>query len=135
MRGPIDIKGSDRSGTSVIIPILCRWRRLFFPILSGLIFAGGIGLTVFTAGLAAPVLVAGGAAVGTELSGAGFLPLMHAISKKSLLHGCDFQSWLFKAGIGFIGGAITGGAAAGITAGVVGIGSAALESSAVTFGR
>ena len=23
MRGPIDIKGSDRSGTSVIIPILC----------------------------------------------------------------------------------------------------------------
>ena len=108
---------------------------MFFPILSGLIFAGGIGLTVFTAGLGAPVLVASGAAVGTGLSGAGFLSGMHAISKKSLLHRCDFRSWLFKAGVGFVGGAITGGAAAGITAGVVGIESNALESSAVTFGQ
>ena len=112
-----------------------RWRRLFFPILSGLIFAGGIGLTVFTSGLGAPMLVASGAAVGTGLGGAGFLSGMHAISKKSLLHGFDFRSWLFKASIGFVGGAITGGAAAGITAGVVGIGSNALESSAATFGQ
>ena len=55
-------------------------------------FAGGIRLIVFTSRLGTPVLVVSGAAVGTGLSGAGFLSGMHAISEKSLLHGCDFRS-------------------------------------------
>ena len=40
-----------------------------------------------------------------------------------------------KAGIGFLGGAATGGAAAGFTAAVTGLGSAALESAAITAGQ
>ena len=32
MRGPIDIKGSDRSGTSVMIPILCHISMIFIII-------------------------------------------------------------------------------------------------------
>ena len=99
----------------------------------GISLVVGIGLTALTAGAAAPAVVVCGAVFGGGLTGAGMLSGMDTISKKSFE--CNLKSWLLKAGFGFLGGAITGGAAVSITAGVVGIGSAALESSAVTFGQ
>ena len=107
--------------------------KLRFLCLSGLAFVVGIGLTALTAGAAAPAVVVCGAVFGGGFTGAGMLSGMDTISKKSFE--CNLKSWLLKAEFGFLGGAITGGAAVSITAGVVGIGSAALESSAVTFGQ
>ena len=42
---------------------------------------------------------------------------------------------LIKAGVGFVGGAVTGGTAACITAGIAGLGAAATESAALTMGQ
>ena len=95
----------------------------------------GIGLTVGTAGLAAPALVAVGAVLGGGLIGGGFQSLQHTLNQRAIVDDCLFKEWLMKAGIGFLGGAATGGAAAGFTAAVTGLGSAALESAAITAGQ
>ena len=95
----------------------------------------GIGLTVGTAGLAAPALVAVGAVLGGGLIGGGFQSLQHTLNQRAIVDECLVKEWLMKAGIGFLGGAATGGAAAGFTAAVTGLGSAALESAAITAGQ
>ena len=95
----------------------------------------GIGLTVGTAGLAAPALVAVGAVLGGGLIGGGFQSLQHTLNQRAIVDDCLFKEWLMKAGIGFLGGAATGGAAAGFTAAITGLGSAALESVAITAGQ
>ena len=108
------------------------WRRIGLFALSLGITAGGIILTVCTAGAAAPAAVVCGAVFGGGLAGGGIQSLTYTMNKDSVSDECDFSKWLLKAGIGFLGGAVTGGAAVGITAGVVGIGSAALETGAAT---
>ena len=95
----------------------------------------GIGLTVGTAGLAAPALVAVGAVFGGGLIGGGFQSLQHTLNQRAIVDECLYKEWLMKAGIGFLGGAATGGAAAGFTAAITGLGSAALESAAITAGQ
>ena len=95
----------------------------------------GIGLTVGTAGLAAPALVAVGSVFGGGLIGGGFQSLQHTLNQRAIVDECLAKEWLMKAGIGFLGGAATGGAAAGFTAAVTGLGSAALESAAITAGQ
>ena len=95
----------------------------------------GIGLTVGTAGLAAPGLVAVGAVLGGGLIGGGFQSLQHTVNKRAILDECLVKEWVMKVGIGFLGGAATGGAAAGFTAAITGLGSAALESAAITAGQ
>ena len=95
----------------------------------------GIGLTVGTAGLAAPGLVAVGAVLGGGLIGGGFQSLQHTLNQRAIVDECLVKEWLMKAGIGFLGGAATGGAAAGFTAAITGLGSAALESAAITAGQ
>ena len=111
------------------------WRRIVMTAASLGLAIGGAFLTALTAGAAAPATVVCGAVFGAGFTGAGIQSLMHTITKESVVNGCDAKSWALKAGIGFMGGAVTGGAAVGITAGVVGLGSAALESGAVTFGQ
>ena len=95
----------------------------------------GIVLTFETAGLAAGASVAIGAVFTGAFTGGGLLSLQHTVSKKSVVEGCDKKQWLSKAGIGFAAGAAIGGAAVGITAGVAGLGSSAMESAAVTAGQ
>ena len=95
----------------------------------------GIGLTVGTAGLAAPALVVVGAVLGGGLIGGGFQSLQHTLNQRAIVDDCLFKQWLLKAGIGFLGGAATGGAAAGFTAAITGLGSAALESAVITAGQ
>lgn len=99
------------------------------------IMIGGTALTVGTAGLAAPAVVATGTVLGGGFIGAGRQSLQHTANRKSVVDEWDTKQWLIKAGIGFVGGAATGGAAAGITAGVVGLGAAATESAALTMGQ
>ena len=110
-------------------------RRMIMFALSLGIMIGGIAATVGTAGLAAPAVVATGAVFGGGFIGAGLQSLQHTVNRKSVLDTCDKKQWLIKAGIGFVGGAATGGAAAGITAGVAGLGAAATESAALTMGQ
>lgn len=111
-----------------------RDRMIMFALSLG-ITIGGIALTVGTAGLAAPAAVAIGGVFGSGLIGAGMQSLQHTVSRKSVVDECDKKQWLIKGGIGFLGGAATGGAAVGITAGVAGLGSAAVESAALTIGE
>ena len=110
-------------------------RMIMFAASLGIIL-GGIVLTFFTAGLAAPAVVAAGGVLGGALTGAGIQSLQHTVNEKSVVTGeCDTKQWLLKAGIGFVSGAAIGGAAVGITAGVAGLGSSAMESAAVTTGQ
>ena len=110
-------------------------RMIMFAVSLG-IAIGGIALTVVTAGLAAPAVVAAGGVLGGALTGAGIQSLLHTVNEKSVVTGeCDTKQWLLKAGIGFVSGAAIGGAAVGITAGVAGLGSSAMESAAVTTGQ
>ena len=107
-----------------------------------MMFAASLGMTIVgiavsagTAGLAAPVAVALGGVFGGSFAGAGLQSLQHTVNRESVTNECDTKKWLMKAGIGFVGGAATGGAAVGITAGVAGLGSAAMESAALTAGQ
>ncbi|KAJ7340087.1 hypothetical protein OS493_002813 [Desmophyllum pertusum] len=111
-----------------------RDRMIMFAVSLG-ITIGGVILTVCTAGLATPALVATGAVLGGGLTGAGLQSLQHTVNRKSVVDECKMKEWALKGGIGFLGGAVTGGAAAGITAGVAGLGSAAMESAVVTAGQ
>ncbi|XP_022796041.1 uncharacterized protein LOC111334544 [Stylophora pistillata] len=96
----------------------------------------GIGLTIGTAGAAAPLVVAVGGVFGGAITGAGIQSLQHTVNKRSVVtEECNTKQWLLKAGIGLISGAAIGGAAVGITAGVVGLGSSAMESAVVTAGQ
>ena len=95
----------------------------------------GIGLTVGTAGLGAPALVAVGAVFGGGLLGSGLQSLQHTLNQRAIVDECLAKEWLMKAAIGFLGGAATGGAAAGFTAAITGLGSAALGSAAITAGQ
>ena len=109
-----------------------RHRRIMFALSFG-IMIGGIAVTAATAGLAAPVVVSIGAVFGGGLIGAGLQSLQHTVGRKSVVDECDKKQWLIKAGIGFVGGAATGGAAVSITAGVAGLGAAATKSVALSM--
>ena len=111
------------------------WRRIGLMVASLGLGVGGVVLTFLTAGSGAPVVVVFGAVFGGGIAGAGTASGMHTISKNSVVNECDVKSWALKGGIGFLGGAVVGGATVAITAGITGIGSAALESSAVTVGQ
>ena len=116
-----------------------KHRMIMFALSLG-IMVGGIALTVGTAGLAAPAVVATGAVFGGGFIGAGLQSLQHTVSRKAIADECEnlwqqYKPWLIKAGIGFVGGVVTGGTAAGITAGVAGLGAAATESAALTMGQ
>ena len=112
------------------------YRDRMIMLVVSLVFAiGGIVLTACTAGLAAPAAVACGAVFGGGLLGAGLQSLQHTVSRKSVVDECDKKQWLLKGGIGFLGGTATGGAAVGITAAVAGLGSATVESAALTAGE
>lgn len=88
------------------------------------------------AGAAAPLVIAVGGVFGGAITGAGTQSLEHTVNKRSVVtEECNTKQWLLKAGIGLISGAATGGAAVGITAGVVGLGSSAMESAVVTAGQ
>ena len=111
-------------------------KRMKFLLASLAIAAGGIALTLATAGLAAPAVVAAGDVLGGAMTGAGLQSLQHTVNEKSVLTGeFSAKQWALKAGIGFVSGAAIGGAAVGITAGVAGLGSSAMESAAVTTGQ
>ena len=95
----------------------------------------GVVLIAVTAGLAAPAVVAAGGVLGGAMTGAGLQSLQHTVNEKSVVTGeFSAKQWSLKAGIGFVSGAAIGGAAVGITAGVAGLGSSAMESAAVTTG-
>lgn len=111
-------------------------KRMKFLFASLVIAAGGIALTFATAGLAAPAVVAAGGVLGGAMTGAGLQSLQHTVNEKSVVTGeFSAKQWALKAGIGFVSGAAIGGAAVGITAGVAGLGSSAMESAAVTTGQ
>ena len=95
----------------------------------------GIGLTAGTSGLAAPVVVAAQAVCGGGYIGGGLQSWLHTLNQRAIVDECLVEEWLMKAGIGFLAGAATGGAAAGFTAAITGLGSAALESAVVTTGQ
>ena len=79
------------------------WHRMVMSALSlGIMIGGGIAVTVGTAGLAAPAVVAIGAVFGGGLIGAGLQSLPHTLSRKSVVDECDKKQWLIKAGIGFV---------------------------------
>ena len=109
-------------------------KRMFMFAMSLGITITGIALTVCTAG-AVPATVVLGAVFGGGFIGAGLQSLKHTMNRESVVDECDVKQWGLKAGIGFVGGAATGGGAAGITAGVAGLGSAAVESAALTAGQ
>ena len=110
-------------------------RMMMFALSLG-ITIGGIVLTTFTAGLAAPAVVAAGGVLGGAVTGAGLQSLQHTVNEKSVVTGeFNTKQWFLKAGIGFVSGAAIGGAAVGITAGVAGLGSSAMESAALTMGQ
>ncbi len=77
---------------------------------------------------------AAGSILGAGLTAAGLQSLQMALNKDSIVNECDWITLLSKAGIGFLGGAITAGAAAGITAVTMNLGSSALQSAAGTLG-
>ena len=103
------------------------WHRIGMMAASLGLAIGGVILTALTDGTEAPAAVVCGAIFGAGFTGVGMLSGKHTLTKDSMVT----KSWLLKAGIGLVGGAVVCGAA-GITDGVDGIGSAALESSAVT---
>ena len=90
-----------------------RERMKLFAV-SALLTTAGLGITAFSAGLASSAFVVGGAVFGGGFVGAGLQSLQHTLNKNSVVDRCRFQDWGMKAGIGFIGGAATGGAAVGL---------------------
>ena len=109
-------------------------RRMMMMVASLIMCFIGLALPFVGASLiAAPWAIWGGTILGTALFQAGWLSGWHSVNKNSVLNECNVKSWLLKVGIGLAGGAISGTAAAAITTAVVGIGSTALESCAVTL--
>ena len=65
-------------------------KRMVMIFVSLVIATGGIILTFFTAGLAAPAAVAAGGVLGGALTGAGIQSLQHTVNEKSVVTGeCD----------------------------------------------
>lgn len=112
-----------------------RKRMIHSALSFGLSIGGLIVTAVCSAGVATPALVATGAVAGSGMFGAGVQSLPQTVNRKSIGDGCDTKKWLAKGGIGALTGAATGATAVGITAGIVGIGSAASESAAVSLGQ
>ena len=110
-------------------------KRMALTALSVGILAGGITLTICTAGLAAPVVIGCTVASGAMVGG-GIQSSLRAVSRESIENGCDTKKYLTSMAIGGVAGALIGGAAAGITVGMgMGIGSAALQATEVTMGQ
>ncbi|XP_071143840.1 uncharacterized protein [Mytilus edulis] len=110
-------------------------KRLAMMALSLGIGIGGLVLSVLTAGAAAPAVVGICGTLGAGCLGGGLQSFLRTINQKSIEKGCDLKDYAKSFGIGFVGGAITGGAGVGITAGIAGIGSAATQASAATVGQ
>ena len=103
--------------------------RMWMTFLSASCVLGGVALTA--ASVAAPAIALAGGVVG-----AGLQSLQHTVDKNSILaEECYYTSWLCKAGIGCVSGLVTGSAALAITEATVGLGSSAMESTAVTMGQ
>ena len=103
--------------------------RMWMTFLSASCVLGGVALTA--ASVAAPAISLAGGVVG-----AGLQSLQHTVDKNSILaEECYYTSWLCKAGIGCVSGLVTGSAALAITEATVGLGSSAMESTAVTMGQ
>lgn len=94
------------------------------------VLAGSI-ITIFTAGAAAPVVGICGA-LGAGCLGGGVQSFLRTINCKSIEEGCDVKDYLKSFGLGFVAGAVAGGAGVGILDGIVGIGSAAITVSSTT---
>lgn len=112
-----------------------RKRMIHSALSFGLSIGGLIVTAVCSAGVATPALVATGAVAGSGMFGAGVQSLPQTVNREAIGDGCDTKKWLAKGGIGALTGAATGATAVGITAGIVGIGSAASESAAVSLGQ
>ena len=110
-------------------------KRMMMWALSVGLSIGGLLVTVSSAGVAAPGLVATGAVIGSGMLGAGVQSYHQTVNREAIGNGCDTKKWLAKAAIGLVTGAATGGTAVGITAEIVGIGSVASESVAVSLGQ
>ena len=110
-------------------------KRMCMFAASLLVTFAGFGLTVGTAGMAAPWVITIGAVFGGGFFGGGMQSLQHTLNQRAIVDECLAKEWLMKAGIGFLGGATTGGAAVGVTAAITGLGSAALKSAAMTTGQ
>ena len=91
-------------------------------------------LTILTAGLATPVAIGCSVASGAMIGGS-IQSGLRAVSRESIKNGCDTKKYLTSMAIGGFAGASIGGAAAGITAGIVGVGNAALEATEMTVGQ
>lgn len=107
-------------------------KRLAMMAMSVGVGVGGLALTVLTAGLAAPVVVGVCGALGAGCLGGGVQSAIRTVSRKSIEKGCDVKDYAKSFGLGFVAGAVTGGAGVGISAGIAGIGSAATHVSATT---
>lgn len=107
-------------------------KRLAMMALSFGVGVGGLALNLLTAGAAAPVVVGLCGTLGTGCIGGGVQSLIRTVSRQSIEKGCDMKDYAKTFGLGFVAGAVTGGAGVGISAGIAGIGSAATPISATT---
>lgn len=106
-------------------------RRLLMMLASAVFVIAGSTLTFCTAGAAAPVVGICGA-LGAGCLGGGVQSFLRTINRKSIEEGCDVKDYLKSFGLGFVAGAVAGGAGVGILDGIVGIGSAAITVSSTT---
>ena len=109
-------------------------KRLGLALLSFLFFAGGIAVTALSAGLASPISVAVGAALGGGLIGGGTQSGFRTVKKKAVEGGVDVKDWAKSGAIGFVAGAAAGGFASGAAAAFAGIGQGASEAVQITMG-
>lgn len=107
-------------------------KRLAMMALSVGIGLGGLVLSLFTAGAAAPAVVGICGTLGAGCLGGGVQSAVRIVNRKSIEKGCDVKDYAKSFGLGFVAGAVTGGAGVGISAGIAGIGSAATQVSSAT---
>ena len=119
-------------GVAVGRIVLTALRIRLTALLIFLYFCGTLG-SFLAATAASSALVVCGAVSAGVLSGARMLSVLYVTTKDSVVNGPDTKKCLAKAVFGILGVTLTGGAVAGIIAGVASIGSTALESSAVTL--
>ncbi|XP_028410777.1 uncharacterized protein LOC114533455 [Dendronephthya gigantea] len=92
------------------------WRRICKSAVSLGLAVGGVVLSACTAGTAAPVVAMCGAIFGAGCTVGGGQSLMYAVSKESIVDGCETKKWAEETAKGFAIGGITGGFAAAYTA-------------------
>lgn len=107
-------------------------RRLWMMLASALLVVAGSALSIATAGAAAPVVGVCGA-LGAGCVGGGVQSFLRSINRKSIEEGCDVKDYFKSLGLGFLAGAVAGGAGVGILDGIVGIGSAAITVSSTSI--